>query len=102
MATSDGSEFAQASIDVLRAFVALAEAGDFHSAARQLGVTEATLALRVKWLEGALRGRLIAAAPRVQLTQSGRRCLALARIAIGAYDLMFDEGADPNREGERL
>jgi len=88
MGRSGAPGHAEVSIGVIRAFVALAEAGGFHSGGAELEMSGPALALRVKALEEVLGARLISSAPNLRLTETGRRCLALAKIVLCACDGM--------------
>lgn len=77
--------------DLLRTFVAAADAGNLTRAASRLGLSQPTVSLQLKRLEDSLGRQLIRRSPRLfQLTGDGeillaygRRILALADEAIG-------------------
>lgn len=66
--------------DVLRSFVAIAEAGSFTAAARQVHRTPSALSMQIKGLEGTLEQSLfVREARRVRVTEHGELLLSYAR-----------------------
>ena len=74
-------------VDQLRAFVAVARAGRFTRAARQLGTSQPNLSRRLQQLERQVAAKLVVRTPvGVVLTSAGERFLSYAESAIAAVD----------------
>ncbi len=74
-------------VDQLRAFVAVARAGRFTRAARQLGASQPNLSRRVQQLERELGAKLVVRTPTgVVLTSAGERFLGHAERAIASVE----------------
>jgi LysR family transcriptional regulator, transcription activator of glutamate synthase operon len=74
-------------VDQLRAFVAVARAGRFTRAARQLGASQPNLSRRVQQLERELGAKLVIRTPTgVVLTSAGERFLGHAERAIASVE----------------
>lgn len=72
-----------ASLDEIRAFVAVAEAGGFTAAARRMQLTTNAVSLRVQRLEATLGARLLVRTTRsVALTDEGRSYLAQVTVIL--------------------
>lgn len=81
---------ASPTLQQLRYFVALAEAGHFRKAAERVGITQPSLSLQISNLEESLRQRLVERGRRVVLTPAGRDVLRNARAALGEVDAMVE------------
>lgn len=80
------------SLDDVRAFLAVAEAGGFTAAAPRLGVTTNAVSLRVRHLENALGVRLLARTTRsVGLTDEGRIYAQRAATAVAELEAVGTE-----------
>ncbi|HEX6958981.1 MAG TPA: LysR substrate-binding domain-containing protein [Ferrovibrio sp.] len=74
-------------IDLLRAFVAVAETGGFTRAAAKLNRTQSTISQQVQRLEQAANAQLLLRDTRsLQLTEEGDRMLAYARRLLSLHD----------------
>lgn len=74
-------------IDLLRAFIAVAECGGFTRAAQRLNRTQSTVSQQVQRLEQAAGARLLLRETRqVQLTEEGDRMLAYGRRLLSLHD----------------
>jgi DNA-binding transcriptional LysR family regulator len=88
----------QFSIEFLRSFVAIAEAGVLSRAAERVGRTQAALSQQIKKLETAIQQPLLVRGSRgISLTSQGERLLAHAQRILRAHDEAVTE-----RTGERL
>jgi len=77
----------QLSIDFLRCFAAISEAGVMSRAAERVGRTQAALSQQVKKLETALQQPLLVRTSRgVTLTSHGERLLAHGQKILRAHD----------------
>lgn len=73
--------------DLLRIFVAVAQAGNVTHAGERLGRTQSAVSMQVRRLEEAVGVSLFARGPRgVALTAEGRRLLPYARRIVGLVD----------------
>ena len=80
---------------MLRYFLAVAEAGNFSRAAKQVSVTQPTLSAGIAKLEKQLGARLFDRdTKRVALTPAGSRFLLRARRIAAEYDLALQELSD--------
>ncbi len=78
-------------IDMVRAFLAVAQEGSFTGAARRLGLSVKLVSKRVAALEGRLGAQLFARTTRsVSLTDAGRACRARAAPLVEQFD-EFDD-----------
>ncbi|MCB8879567.1 LysR family transcriptional regulator [Acidisoma cellulosilytica] len=76
--------------DLLRSFVAVAEAGGFSLAARRLGLGQSTVSQHIKRLEDAIHRPVFARDTHsVTLTPDGDTLLALARQVLAAQDRLL-------------
>lgn len=74
-------------LDLIRAFVTIAEAGGFTRAAERLGRTQSAVSLQVRRLEDRLRVQLFERAPRgISLTAAGEALLPQARRLLRIND----------------
>lgn len=88
----------QLSIEFLRSFVAIAEAGVLSRAAERVGRTQAALSQQIKKLETAIQQPLLVRGSRgISLTSQGERLLAHAQRILRAHDEAVTE-----LTGERL
>lgn len=88
-------------LDLLRAFVAVAEAGSFTRAGVRLGRTQSTISLQIKRLEEQLNAELFARDPRkVVLTANGEALLVQARRLLRVNDEIIGEMFEHALEGE--
>ncbi|MCY7280126.1 MAG: LysR family transcriptional regulator [Sphingomonas bacterium] len=87
-------------LDLLRGFVAVAEAHNMTSAAARLFRTPSAVSLMIKRLESQLELRLFDRSHRaVRLTAGGEQLLTHARRLLAAHDAMLDEMTEPALEG---
>lgn len=83
------------SLDALMSFLAVAERGGFTAAARQRGVSKATISKHVAELERALGVSLFARTTRtLTLTEPGRRALERARRIQEEAEALVEEAVD--------
>jgi DNA-binding transcriptional LysR family regulator len=88
-------------IDLIRAFVAVAEAKSFTRAGARLGRTQSTVSLQIKRLEDQVNAELFARDPRrVVLTAQGEGFLVQARRIIRLNDEIIGEMFEHALEGE--
>lgn len=88
-------------LDLLRAFVAVAEAKSFTRAGARLGRTQSAISLQIKRLEEQLDAELITRDPRsVVLTVHGEALLASARRLLRLNDEIIGEMFEHALEGE--
>ena len=76
-------------INELRAFLAIAAEGSFLRAGRKLGISQATVSLRIKRLEEGLRIRLFKRGNRAEETQptpAGHEMLLDAEALVAMHD----------------
>lgn len=82
----------QLSIEFLRSFAAIAEAGVLSRAAERVGRTQAALSQQVKKLETAIQQPLLVRGSRgISLTSQGERLLAHAQKILRAHDEAISE-----------
>ena len=87
-------------LDLLRAFVTIAETGGFTRAGERLGRTQSTISLQVKRLEAQLGRAVFARTPRsLQLTDDGERLLGPARQLLRLNDSAIAELFEPDMTG---
>jgi DNA-binding transcriptional LysR family regulator len=87
-------------LDLLRAFVTVAETGSMTSAGERLRRSQSAVSLQIKRLEDCLDLRLFDRSPRaVRLTAAGERLLSQARSMLALNDAILDELAEPALEG---
>lgn len=87
-------------IDVLRAFVTVAETGGFSRAGERLLRSQSAVSLQIKRLEDALGQRLLERTPRsVALTARGDRFLEMARRLVALNDEIVTQANEPDLEG---
>lgn len=83
------------SLDLFVVFARVAESGSFSKAARDLGLSKATVSKRVAELEAALGVGLVARTTRrAALTEAGERTLARAQRIIEEADAARDEAVE--------
>ena len=88
-------------IDLLRAFVAVADANSFTRAGVRLGRSQSTISLQIKRLEEQLNGELFSRDPRnVVLTSHGEALLVQARRLLRVNDEIIGEMFEHSLEGE--
>jgi DNA-binding transcriptional LysR family regulator len=88
-------------LDLLRAFVAVAETKNFTRAGVRLGRTQSTISLQIKRLEEQLNAELFSRDPRkVVLTSQGEGLLVQARRMIRVNDEIIGEMFEHTLEGE--
>lgn len=88
-------------LDLVRAFVAVAEAKNFTRAGARLGRTQSTISLQIKRLEEQLDSELFSRDPRnVALTAQGEALLAQARRLLRLNDEIVGEIFEHSLEGE--
>lgn len=84
----------------LRAFVVVAEAGQFTRAAERLGLSQSAVSTLISQLEGNLDLRLFDRHTRLlRLTQAGTEMLPIARRAVGDINSIVENARDLNRLG---
>lgn len=87
-------------LDLVRSFVAIAEAGGFTRASERLLRTQSTLSLQIKRLEDRLGRRLIDRTPRsLRLTPEGEAFLPDARQLLHLHDSVLARMAEPQVQG---
>lgn len=87
-------------IDLLRAFVTVAETRSFSRAAERLLRNQSTVSLQIKRLEEAVRQRLLDRTPRsVALTAQGEKFLDYARRIVALNDEVVGRINEPDLEG---
>lgn len=74
----------------LRYFAALADAGHFRKAAERMGITQPSLSLQIANLEEALHQRLVERGRRVVLTPMGRDVLRRARSVLDDVEALVE------------
>ncbi len=88
-------------IDLLRAFVAVADAGGFTAAADRLGRTQAAVSLKIKRLETSLGKRVLERSSRhLALTSDGEVLLGYARRLLALNDETLQRLGAPAISGE--
>lgn len=88
-------------LDLLRAFVAVAEAQSFTRAGVRLGRTQSTISLQIKRLEESVSAELFSRDPRnVTLTGHGEALLVQARRLLRLNDEIIGEMFEHSLEGE--
>lgn len=88
-------------IDLLRAFVAVADAGGFTAAADRLGRTQAAVSLKIKRLEASLGKRVLERSSRyLALTSDGEVLLGYARRLLALNDETLQRLGAPAISGE--
>ena len=84
---SDGAMYPPLESDLLRIFVAVAQAGNVTHAGEKLGRTQSAVNMQVRKLEEAVGLALFERGPRgVTLTMEGERLLPYARRIVGLVD----------------
>ena len=78
----------------VRAFAAVARAGSFTAAARQLHLTQSAVSMLVQQLEDALGLPLFDRGATVKLTEAGRQLLPLGRRILDDLDLVVEGASD--------
>lgn len=92
--------FANLDLDLLRAFVTVAETGNMTSAGERLRRSQSAVSLQIKRLEDQLELKLFDRRPRaLRLTAAGERLLAQAGALLALNDAILDEFAEPALEG---
>jgi DNA-binding transcriptional LysR family regulator len=87
-------------LDLLRAFVTVAETGNMTSAGQRLRRSQSAVSLQIKRLETCFDLRLFDRSPRaVRLTAAGERLMSHARAMLALNDAIIDELAEPALEG---
>jgi DNA-binding transcriptional LysR family regulator len=74
----------------LRAFVTVAEAGGFLTAATQLGISQPAVSFQIAGLESACSIALFGRRPKLALTEAGRDLLVRARLILAHVDAFED------------
>jgi DNA-binding transcriptional LysR family regulator len=88
-------------LDLIRAFVAVAEARSFTRAGARLGRTQSTVSLQIKRLEESVNAGLFSRDPRsVTLTGHGEALLVQARRLLRLNDEILGEMFEHSLEGE--
>jgi len=88
-------------LDLIRAFVAVAEARSFTRAGARLGRTQSTVSLQIKRLEESVNAGLFSRDPRcVTLTGQGEALLVQARRLLRINDEILGEMFEHSLEGE--
>ncbi|GAB2924347.1 LysR substrate-binding domain-containing protein [Paraburkholderia jirisanensis] len=83
-------------LDLLRAFVAVAESGSFTAAANVVGRSQSAVSQKVLRLEDALNVRVFERTSRsLKLTPDGERVLAAGRRLLSQYDAFVHELREP-------
>lgn len=84
---NDGAMYPPLESDLLRIFVAVAQAGNVTHAAERLGRTQSAVSMQVRKLEDSVGVMLFERGPRgVALTLEGKRLLPYARRIVGLVD----------------
>lgn len=100
MPSQGASGLGHVDLDLLRCFVAIAEAGGFTRASARLLRTQSTISLQLKRLEERLDRRLFDRSPRLlRLTPEGEALLPDARALLALHDAMLARMAGPLVEG---
>jgi len=87
-------------IDLLRAFVAIADLGSFTRAGDRLGRTQSTISLQIRRLEDAVgRSLFQRSAKAVRLTDDGQKLLGNARRMLHLNDQVIAELTEPDVRG---
>lgn len=87
-------------IDLLRAFVAVAESGSFTAAAERVGRSQSAVSQKVLRLEEILQRRVFARTSRsLRLTPEGEQLLRTARQMLACNDGLLQQLRQPRREG---
>lgn len=87
-------------LDLLRAFVFVAETGSMTKAGERLYRSQSAVSLQMKRLEQSLGMRLFDRSPRaIHLSAAGDRLLSHARALLSLNDAILDELTDPALEG---
>jgi DNA-binding transcriptional LysR family regulator len=83
-------------LDLVRAFVAVAEAGSFTSAAEVIGRTQSAVSQKVARLEETLQMRVFERTSRsLRLTRDGERVLAAGKRLLAQYDAFMQDLRNP-------
>ncbi|KTT14703.1 LysR family transcriptional regulator [Pseudacidovorax intermedius] len=82
------------SLRQMRAFAAVARAGSFTAAARQVNLTQSAVSMLVQQLEETLGLQLFDRGQRVTLTEAGRQLLPLARRILDDLQQMVEGASD--------
>lgn len=87
-------------LDLLRAFVTIADTGSFTRAGDRLGRTQSTISLQIRRLEEQLGRPVLARTPRsLALTRDGERLLGHARQLLRQNDAALAEWFEPDMAG---
>jgi DNA-binding transcriptional LysR family regulator len=87
-------------LDLLRAFVTVADLGSFTRAGERLGRTQSAVSLQIKRLEHMVGRPLMRRGPRhLELTRDGERLLPQARQMLRLNDSVLADIAEPEIEG---
>ena len=87
-------------LDLLRSFIAVADAENFTRAAERIGRQQSTVSLQIKRLEDLVGGRLLIRSPHsVALTPRGQNFLAEARRLIDLNDVIVARARAPDLLG---
>lgn len=90
----------QIDLDLLRAFVTVAETGNMTASAARLFRSPSAVSLMIKRLEEQIGLKLFERAHRaVRLSAAGEQMLGHARKLLAAHDAMLDEMAEPALQG---
>ncbi|MDL2398936.1 LysR substrate-binding domain-containing protein [Rhizobium mayense] len=83
-------------LDLLRAFIAVAEAGSFTAAAEVVGRSQSAVSQKVLRLEEVLQMRVLNRTSRsISLTRSGERLLLAGKRLLAQYEAFIDEMRSP-------
>lgn len=80
-------------IDLLQAFVAVAETGSFTLAGRRLHLSQSAISLKIKRLEASMDHPLLERTPPIRPTRVGERFLATALRLLEAHEDAFEKFA---------
>lgn len=87
-------------LDLLRAFVTIADTGSFTRAGDRLGRTQSTISLQIRRLEDMLGRPVLARSPRaLALTRDGERLLGHARELLRLNDAALAQWFEPDMAG---
>lgn len=73
-------------LNALRVFVAIVDAGSFSKAAIDLGTSQPSISAQLSSLERAVKVLLLRRRPRLEVTEAGRELLVRARLIIARLD----------------
>jgi DNA-binding transcriptional LysR family regulator len=100
--TDSPARYKQNRLQQLRGFCFAARTKSISKAARKMGLSQPSVSLQIKALEGELGTRLFARrGPRIELTDDGQRLFELARPLVDAIDQLDEDFAAQRDSAQR-